>query len=166
MLAGDLVHVLLVPEPGISDRNSRLVADACLLELAQDGRDHRSQVRKVAGLGGDLRGKRDALLVDGGLRVVALNVVAERLHQPRVRIGQVDLALRDIWRPVGIRLRAEPAAVTRPARRAIVLVGIVAATLRCELVLQQRSGARIALTKMWEEASARSAGMTRVRRQF
>ena len=47
MLAGDVVHVLLVPVAGVGERDLRPVADAGLLELSQGGVDHRSQVREV-----------------------------------------------------------------------------------------------------------------------
>jgi hypothetical protein len=69
------------------------------LEFFAGRGDHRFEVPEVGGLGSDLGSDHDLVLVDHGLRVVALHEPATRFQQPAVRVGRVDLALRQLgWR--------------------------------------------------------------------
>jgi len=62
------------------------------------GVDDRFEVPEVPRVDRDLCGDHDLLLVDRGLGVIALEVAARGLQQPRVGIGQVHLALRNLGR--------------------------------------------------------------------
>jgi hypothetical protein len=134
--SGEVVHVLLVPVLSVGDDDRRLVGHAGLLELAEGGLDHRSQMREVAGGGSDLRRDRDLLLVHDGLGVVALDVAAVAFHPPRVRVGQVHLAGRDRRRCVGLARPAEPALVVQSPLLTHRLISTVPAAFRGPLVLQ------------------------------
>jgi len=122
--------------PASASATCGFFAHVGVVEFAQRGLDHRGKVGEVAGLERDLGRQRDAILVHGGLSVVALQVVAEPFHQPRVRVGQVDLAFRALRRLVRIGLRSEAPAVLHPPGLSVVLVGVVAAQLRGELFLE------------------------------
>ena len=74
--------MLLVPVLSVGDHDRRLVGHAGVLQLAEGGLDHRSQLREIAGGGGDLGGDRDLLLVDNSLGVIALDVAAVAFHPP------------------------------------------------------------------------------------
>ena len=95
VLAGDLVHVLLVPESGVGERDLRLLARVGVGGTSRSvagatigARWEKSPVSSVISAASAM-----PLLVHRGLRVVALNVVAKSLHRSQVRVGQVDLSL-------------------------------------------------------------------------
>ena len=110
-------------------------------KLALSGVEHRLQMPEVGGHGHHLGRDHDLVLVGDGLRVVALQepAAARALDDVRVRIGDVDLALRRRrWR-VGVRRAAEAAPVLH-APGPVVLVGAVGAHLGPQLFIQAPLG--------------------------
>src|SRR6202035_2120806 len=91
---------------------------------------------EVTLLGCDLVGQDDVLLVDRGLGVVALHVAAERFHHPGVRIGHVDLALGRGRGLIRLRWSAQPPAKLVPVLSPVLLIGLIAAVLGGQVLLQ------------------------------
>ena len=85
----------LMPVAGVSERDLGCSVMPAAWSSRAGGVEHRFEVAEVGALGPDLGGDHDLVLVDDGLRVVALHEPAPRFQQPRVRVGRVHLALRD-----------------------------------------------------------------------
>jgi hypothetical protein len=83
--------LVVVPVAGVGDNKRRRGGGAGRGELALGGADRRLEVAGVGGVGVELRGNDDLVLVADGLRVVALQVAARGLDVARV--GSVVLTL-------------------------------------------------------------------------
>ena len=76
------------------------------------------------------------LLVDRGLRVVALHEPEPDRDRARVRVGHVDLPGGHVGRPMRVRPAARPPTQPVARGRAVVLVGLVGAALGVKLGLE------------------------------
>ena len=137
----DVLHLLLMPVAGVGEQHLRDLGDAGGVQFALSGVEHRFQVPEVRRDGHHLGGDHDLVLVGDGLRVVALQkpAAARALDDVRVRVGEVDLALRCRGGRVRVRRSAEAAPVFHPPRP-VALVGAVRAHLGPQLLIEAPLG--------------------------
>jgi hypothetical protein len=137
-LAHEPVDLFAVPVAGVGQHDCGALRDAGGGQFGAGLVDHRAHLAEVRRADRDLSGDDDLLLVADRLGVVALKKAARRLKRPRVRIGDVDPAGRLLGWRVGLRRRAEPAAVLHPPVGSVGLVGGVRADLGGELEAKRR----------------------------
>ena len=135
-------HLLAVPVAGVGQQHPGRLVDAGRVQFVLGGVEHRFQVPEVGADGRDLGGQDDLVLVGDGLGVVALDPAAQPLDDLRVRVGDVDPALRDRRRRVGLDRAGRHASrsVRGDAACPPGLVGGVGADLGPELLVQAPLG--------------------------